>query len=58
MHEIFVLEGEGIITMGGKEYTVRPGMAIFIPPGIRHSYRNVGNTLWRFICTIPLQPTI
>ena len=57
-HEIFVLDGEGMITIEGNEYIVKPGTAIFIPPNFVHSYRNIGSSIWRFICTIPLQPTI
>ena len=56
-HEIFVLEGEGLITMDEEEHIVRAGMAVFIPPNVLHSYRNVGDGVWKFICTIPLFPT-
>lgn len=56
-HEIFVLEGEGVITISEKEHLVKPGTAVFIPPNVIHSYRNVGNSIWRFICVIPLFPT-
>lgn len=52
-HEIFVLEGKGKIRIEDREYIVEPGYAIFIPPNFKHEYLNIGDKVWRFICTIP-----
>ena len=35
---IYVLEGGGIMTVGGKRTVVRPGMAIQVPAGTKHSF--------------------
>lgn len=31
-----ILEGEGFIELDGERVAVRPGSAVFIPPGVRH----------------------
>ena len=37
----YVLEGEGICLMGGKEYSVKKGDLIVVPKGTK--YKNIGN---------------
>jgi mannose-6-phosphate isomerase-like protein (cupin superfamily) len=37
-----VLEGEGIMEIGGKRQVVRKHDVIFLPPGIEHSIANSG----------------
>jgi mannose-6-phosphate isomerase-like protein (cupin superfamily) len=37
-----VLEGEGIMEIGGKRHVVRKHDVIFLPPGIEHSIANSG----------------
>lgn len=34
-----VLEGHGVIWLDGREYPLRPGATILIPPGVRHRAR-------------------
>lgn len=36
---LYVLEGHGVMTMGDKTVPVRAGMAIWIPAGVKHSFR-------------------
>jgi quercetin dioxygenase-like cupin family protein len=52
-HEIFVLEGEGVVTGRDREIPMRRGMAILVPAGTVHGYRNEGGGPLRFICVIP-----
>ena len=52
-HEIFILNGKGLIKINGVEYEVEPGTVIYIPPCAPHSYKNVGDDVLRFICIIP-----
>lgn len=54
-HEIYVLRGKGTIGAGDKEYEVREGNVIYVPPEIPHWYKNTGNEDWVFICVIPLR---
>lgn len=52
-HEIFVLEGHGLVHAAASEKEMRPGVAIYIPPSEPHGYRNTGEGPLRFICVIP-----
>jgi quercetin dioxygenase-like cupin family protein len=52
-HEIFVLEGEGVVEGLEGEIPMRPGTAIYVPPHEVHSYRNAGEVPLRFVCVVP-----
>jgi len=52
-HEIFILEGEGVIGAGDKEVKVKEGTFLYIPPNVPHWYRNDGDTDFVFLCLIP-----
>ena len=55
-HEIYVLEGEGVVTNPeGDVDAMRPGVFVLVPPDEIHGYRNTGNQPLKFICVIPLQ---
>jgi mannose-6-phosphate isomerase-like protein (cupin superfamily) len=46
----YVLGGHGQIEIDGESRAVRPGDAIAIPPGARHSITNTGNEMLKFLC--------
>lgn len=50
-HEIFVIEGEGLIRGGNLEVTVKPGDVVFIPSNEEHQVKNIGDGRFRFLCT-------
>jgi quercetin dioxygenase-like cupin family protein len=52
-HEVFVLEGQGVVAGGEQEKAFRKGDVIFLPPGERHQFRNTGKTPLQFLCLIP-----
>jgi quercetin dioxygenase-like cupin family protein len=52
-HEVYVLEGTGVVLEGDVEHPLRPGTAIFVPPGQLHQFRNTGTGPMRFLCLIP-----
>jgi quercetin dioxygenase-like cupin family protein len=52
-HEIFVLEGEGVVTGGGDERRVKQGDFVFIPPNEMHQTRNTGQKTMKLLCMIP-----
>ena len=54
-HEIYFLEGEGIVGAGDEERHVRPGNFAYIEPDIPHWYRNTGDKDWKFLCIIPMK---
>lgn len=52
-HEIFVLEGNGILRSGEKREPLRPGDFMFIKPNEMHQMRNESDSVFRVICLIP-----
>jgi len=52
-HEVFILEGRGVVTDEGAERPIGPEDAILVPGGCRHNFKNTGDTVLRFLCLIP-----
>ena len=52
-HEVFVLEGTGVVVEGDREHPLRPGTAVFVPPNQLHQFRNTGAGPLKFLCLIP-----
>ena len=52
-HEVFVLEGSGVVAGGGGDRPLAPGTAVFVPPGEKHQFRNTGPGPLKFLCLIP-----
>ena len=46
----YVLEGEGLMRVGGESREVGMGDAVAIPPGAVHQITNVGKAVLRFLC--------
>jgi quercetin dioxygenase-like cupin family protein len=55
-HEMFFLEGEGVLTCEGKEARVGTGDALLLLPCEFHQVRNTGTGMLKMICTVPLLP--
>jgi len=47
------LEGEGVVTIGGKDHELRQGSYAFVPEGTVHQFRNPGKAPLAFICIVP-----
>jgi quercetin dioxygenase-like cupin family protein len=56
-HEVFVLEGEGVVLEGDREHALRSGDVVFVPPNEVHQFRNTGHTPLKFLCLIPKSAT-
>ncbi|MEM3507966.1 MAG: cupin domain-containing protein [Nitrososphaerota archaeon] len=52
-HEVFILEGEGMVIGGDKEKKFKEGDVVFIPPGEKHQFRNTGKRIVKLLCLIP-----
>jgi quercetin dioxygenase-like cupin family protein len=52
-HEVFVLEGSGVVLEGDTERPLHPGTAVYVPPHQVHQFRNTGSTPLKFLCLIP-----
>jgi len=53
-HEMYFLEGEGILRTDAGEQRIRAGDALFLLPCENHQIRNAGPGMLRMICTVPL----
>jgi quercetin dioxygenase-like cupin family protein len=40
----YVLEGEGLLTLGREKHLMRPHDYVYVPPGVRHSFTNTGTS--------------
>jgi quercetin dioxygenase-like cupin family protein len=52
-HEVFILEGEGVVVGGQEERKFKAGDAIFIPANELHQLRSSGEKPVKFLCLIP-----
>ena len=53
-HEIYCLDGEGVVVTEAGETPFRTGDAVFVEAGLKHQFRNKGEGRLRFICVIPI----
>ena len=56
-HEVFVLEGEGVVFEGDVEHALKEGDVIYVSPGELHQFRNTGSCPMKFLCLVPLSAT-
>jgi len=54
-HEVFVVEGEGVVTFEGEEHPLEPEHVVFVPGGVEHNFRNTGASIFRFLCLVPIE---
>ena len=52
-HEVFILEGEGILAGENKETKFAAGNAVFVAPNEKHQFRNSGKKTLKFLCMVP-----
>ena len=52
-HEVFVLDGSGVVLEGDHEHPIRPGSVVLVPPNQLHQFRNTGPGALKFLCLIP-----
>lgn len=52
-HEVYILEGEGILVFEGTRTPFKEGYFIFVPPGREHCFVNTGKGRMRFLCIVP-----
>lgn len=53
-HEVFTLEGKGVLRSGNKGIPLKEGDAAVVLPDEQHSFKNVGKEMLRMICVVPL----
>lgn len=52
-HEQFCIAGEADVVIGDEQFRVSKNDVVFIPAGVPHSYRTVGEEAFEFLCLIP-----
>ncbi len=52
-HEVYILDGEGVVKGGGEEKTISSGDTVYLPPDEEHQFVNTGAGKLTFICVIP-----
>ncbi len=52
-HEVFVLEGEGVVLEGDQEHPLTAGDVVFVAPDEIHQFRNTSSTPLKFLCLVP-----
>ena len=52
-HEVYVIEGQGIVRDVQGRAEIGPGSCIYVEPDEIHNFANTGSSTMRFICVIP-----
>lgn len=52
-HEVFVLDGSGVVYEGDTAHPLQAGDVVFVQPDEIHQFRNTGDQPLRFLCMIP-----
>jgi quercetin dioxygenase-like cupin family protein len=52
-HEVFVLEGNGVVIEDMVEHPLAAGDVILVKPNEIHQFRNTGERPMKFLCLIP-----
>jgi quercetin dioxygenase-like cupin family protein len=52
-HEVYILEGSGVVVGPDGETPVAPGDCMLIPGGQEHQFRNEGSEPLTFLCMVP-----
>jgi quercetin dioxygenase-like cupin family protein len=52
-HEVYILEGEGVVVEGDEEHRVKAGDVVFVCPDEVHQFRNPTPRSFKFLCLVP-----
>lgn len=52
-HEVFILEGEGLVVGGEEKKQLKAGEVIFVPANELHQFKNNSENPVKFLCLIP-----
>ena len=54
-HEVFILEGEGVVVGEDRERMFRGGDVVFVAPNEKHQFKNNGSKTVKFLCLVPIR---
>lgn len=57
-HEQFILNGRAEVSIDGKVFEVEKNDVVFIPKGVPHNYKTIGDEPFTFLCLVPNQEDI
>ena len=52
-HEVYVLEGQGVILENDTTHPIKAGDTIYVAPDEIHQFQNRSDTALKFLCLIP-----
>jgi len=52
-HEVYILEGSGVILQGDVAHPFTAGDVIYVAPDEIHQFRNGGSSPLKFLCLVP-----
>jgi len=52
-HEVYILEGQGVVFTANGDRPIRAGDCVFVPGGEVHQFRGAGQTPLKFLCLVP-----
>jgi len=52
-HEVYVIDGKGVVAGEEGETPLEPGTVVFIPGNEMHNFLNTGVKTLRFLCLVP-----
>lgn len=52
-HEQLVLNGSAHVVIGEAAYQVKKNDVVFIPAGVPHCYKTLGDESFEFLCVVP-----
>ena len=52
-HEVFVLQGDGVVVDGDQERPLTAGDVVYVAPDDVHQFKNTGASPMKFLCLIP-----
>jgi quercetin dioxygenase-like cupin family protein len=55
-HEIYVLEGAGVVVEGTTERPLKAGDCVYVAPDEVHQFKNTGAVALKFLCMVPHIP--
>ena len=53
-HEVFILEGNGVVLDQGQQRPIGAEDVIFVPGGVEHNFQNTDDSVLRMLCLIPM----
>lgn len=54
-HEVYVLEGKGLVKGEQGDMPIKHGDVVYVSPRELHQFVNAGDSALRFICVIPIK---